>query len=160
MILSLQRVSAPENMLQYSCFCSRYLDIPNEPLYPFGFGLSYTTFTYSDLQLTKHKLQMKDALNVRVTVTNTGKLPGEEVVQLYTRDLVASLTRPVKELKRFQKIKLNPGESKIISFKLFSSDLGFYNRNMEFTVESGDFKVFVGTDSKNTLEKNFELVSD
>ncbi|MEJ2628169.1 MAG: glycoside hydrolase family 3 N-terminal domain-containing protein, partial [bacterium] len=138
-------------------FCSRYLDIPNEPLYPFGFGLSYTTFAYSDLQLNKNKIGMNDTLLVRVTVTNTGKLPGEEVVQLYTRDMVASITRPVKELKRFRKISLSPGENRIINFNLFSSDLGFFNKDLKFTVEPGAFKVFLGTNSENTLEKDFEL---
>ncbi len=143
--------------LDDSKFVSRYIDIPNEPLYPFGFGLSYTTFAYSDLTLSSKQISMKDSLSVSVEVKNTGKYDGEEVVQLYVRDLVGSITRPVKELKGFKKIMIKAGESKQISFTLKPSDLAFYTRDMTFKAEPGDFRVFVGTNSAECKEAEFTL---
>jgi len=134
-------------------FWSHYQDIDNEPLYPFGYGLSYTTFKYSDLEVTSGEKSAK----VTVTLTNTGNVPGKEVAQLYIRDVIGSVTRPVKELKGFELINLKPGESKTVEFSLTEKELGFYNNQGKFVVESGDFKVFVGGSSKTVLETNFTL---
>ena len=137
---------------------SRYLDVENAPLFPFGFGLSYTTFSYADLKLDKQKLTSNGTLNVSVTLTNTGKYDGTEVAQLYIRDLVGSITRPVKELKGFQKVFLKSGESRTLNFTLTPADLAFYNSNLQLNAEAGDFKIFVGTNSESCLEGSFELV--
>lgn len=143
--------------LDDSKFVSRYIDIPNEPLYPFGYGLSYTTFTYSDVTLSRKEISMNDSLVVSVEVKNTGKYDGEEVVQLYVRDLVGSVTRPVKELKGFKKVMIKAGEAKQIQFTLKPSDLAFYTRDMTFKAEPGDFRVFVGTSSVECKEAGFAL---
>lgn len=136
---------------------SRYRDIPNEPLYPFGYGLSYTSYNYSNLSLSSEKITRSQPLQVRVTVKNSGKVDGEEVVQLYIRDIAASIVRPVKELKAFQKVFLKAGESKEISFVLTGKDLSFYDGEGNVRLENGAFKVMVGGDSKTVLEKGFEL---
>ncbi len=138
-------------------YTSKYLDIPNTPLFPFGFGLSYTSFEYSDLQLSQTILKASDTLQVRVKVKNTGKYSGEETVQMYVRDLVGSVTRPVKELKGFKKVYLNPGEEQVVAFKLTARDLSFWDIHMNFTHEPGEFKVFVGGDSEHCLEMGFVL---
>ncbi|MFD0939314.1 beta-glucosidase BglX [Pedobacter boryungensis] len=139
-------------------FRSNYLDVSNEPLYPFGFGLSYTTYTYGDLKLSSNTLKPGQKITATITVTNTGNLAGEEIVQLYTRDLIGTSTRPVKELKGFQKIKLQPGESKIVTFNLTEQDLKFYNSELKFVAEPGDFKVFVGPNVRDVKEADFKLV--
>ena len=141
-------------------FTSKYLDIPNEPLFPFGYGLSYTTFKYSDISLDKTSIHFDEPLNISVKVTNTGNYDGEEVVQLYTRDLVASVTRPVKELKGFKKIMIKKGETEQVTFQISSDDLRFYNDRMEYVAEPGDFKVFVGTSSNNVKEASFKLLEN
>ncbi len=138
-------------------YTSKYLDLPNTPQWPFGFGLSYTTFSYSDIKLDKQKIKMNEPFHVSVTVTNTGKYKGEEVVQLYVRDMVGSVTRPLKELKGFQKISLKPGEAKEVVFTLTSDDLKFYDIAMKYTCEPGDFKVFVGTNSSDVKEADFTI---
>ncbi|WP_343701281.1 beta-glucosidase BglX [Chitinophaga sp.] len=138
-------------------YTSKYLDVSNEPLYPFGYGLSYTTFAYDNLRLDKNALRMQDKLRVTVTVTNSGAYDGEEVVQLYIQDVTASVTRPVKELKGFQKIALKKGESREVVFTITAEDLKFYDRNMKYTAEPGAFKVFVGTNSRDVAEAVFEL---
>ncbi|QNL22160.1 beta-glucosidase BglX [Hyphobacterium sp. CCMP332] len=138
-------------------FKSSYIDIPNEPLYPFGYGLSYTTFDYSNLRLSSESIKMGEELNVSVDVKNTGKRNGEEVVQLYIRDLFGSITRPVKELKGFKKIKLDAGQTKTVEFTLNNENLSFYNSDLEFVAESGEFKVFVGGNSVDLLEGDFVL---
>lgn len=138
-------------------FRSNYLDVSNEPLFPFGFGLSYTTFGYKNLKLSDSGLTANTQLKVSVEVTNSGNYDGAEVVQLYIRDLVGSVTRPVKELKGFQKIFLKKGESRTVEFTLTEKDLRFYNSDLKFVSEPGDFKVFVGTSSANTLEAGFVL---
>ncbi|MGO1242738.1 MAG: beta-glucosidase BglX [Sphingobacterium sp.] len=138
-------------------FRSNYLDVSNDPLYPFGYGLSYTTFSYSDIHLSNTKINSGESLTASVQVTNTGKYDGQEVVQLYIRDLVASQTRPIKELKGFKKIALNKGESKTVEFTISPEDLKFYNQQLEFSSEPGVFKVFIGTDSQDLQETEFEL---
>jgi beta-glucosidase len=138
-------------------FRSNYLDVSNEPLFPFGFGLSYTKFDYKNLKLSNTSLKKDDKLTVSVEVTNSGNYDGAEVVQLYLRDLVGSVTRPVKELKGFQKIFLKKGESRTVEFILTEKDLRFYNGNLQLVSEPGDFKVFVGTSSADTLEAAFTL---
>lgn len=138
-------------------YTSKYLDAPNEPLYPFGFGLSYTSFQYSDLKLNKSSLNPNEKLSIEATLKNTGKRAGEETAQLYVQDLVGSVTRPVKELKGFKKVFLEPGESRKIRFDLSSEDLRFYTQDMSFKAEPGVFKVFVGGNSAETLEATFEL---
>ncbi len=141
----------------FTKFLSNYMDVSNEPLFPFGYGLSYTTFSYSDLKLDKQKLTSGGKINVSVTLTNTGKYDGAEVAQLYIRDMVGSITRPVKELKGFQKVFLKAGESRTLNFTITPLDLAFYNSDLQFKAEPGDFKVFVGTNSSDTKEGNFTL---
>ena len=137
---------------------SKYLDIPNDPLYPFGYGLSYTNFSYGDITLNTTSLKPGDVLTATTTVRNTGKSEGTETVQLYIRDMVGSITRPVEELKSFQKISLKPGESKTVEFKITSDDLRFYNSDLKFVAEPGDFKLFIGPNSRDLKETKFALI--
>ncbi len=139
-------------------FTSYYMDIENTPLYPFGFGLSYTTFEYSNPVLSSSTIKKDESLTVTVDVKNTGKVEGKEVVQLYIRDLVGSVTRPVKELKDFSKINLKPGETKKVTFTITPEKLKFYDINMNYVVEPGEFKVFVGTNSVDVKETSFTVV--
>jgi len=134
-------------------FWSHYQDESNEPLYPFGYGLSYTTFKYGNFSATVEGKEVK----VKVSVTNTGQTEGKEVVQLYIRDLLGSVTRPVKELKGFEMVSLAPNQTKVIEFTLTENELGFYNNNGDFVVESGEFQVFVGGNSKTVLETKIDL---
>lgn len=140
-------------------FTSRYLFTPNEPLYPFGYGLSYTQFEFSDLQVLTPSVVLGDSVKIRVTVENTGSLAGEEVVQLYVQDIVGSVTRPVRELKGFQKILLTPGERRVIDFTLTPEDLSFYRRDMTFGQEEGSYNVWIGNSSDASLSGHFKLVS-
>lgn len=144
---------------KFEKFKSNYLDVRNEPLYPFGFGLSYTQFDYSNLKLSTNQMTPKSSIEVSVDIKNSGNFNGKEVVQLYIRDLVGSITRPVKELKGFQKIELEKGETKTITFKLTVNDLKFYNYDLNFVAESGMFEVFVGTNSDTTMKSEFELIN-
>ena len=128
-------------------FRSNYIDVPNTPLYPFGYGLSYTDFEYSDVKLSADKLNEAGKIIASVDVTNTGAVEGKEVVQLYIRDVVGSTTRPVKELKGFQKVNIKPGKTERVEFEITPEMLKFYNYDLEFVVEPGDFEVFVGTNS-------------
>ena len=137
---------------------SQYTDVSNAPLYPFGYGLSYTTFEYSNLKVSSDKINFGEKLKVSVDVKNTGNYDGQEVVQLYVRDLVGSVTRPLKELKGFEKIALKKGESKTVSFEISSEDLKFYNIDMKNVAEAGVFEVFVGGNSDTDRKVNFELV--
>jgi beta-glucosidase len=139
-------------------FRSNYLDVSNEPLYPFGFGLSYTTFNYSDITLSGKSFKPGEKITASVTVTNSGNITGKEVVQLYIRDMVGSITRPVKELKGFQKIELKAGESKTVTFTISADDLKFYNSNLKYVAEPGDFKLFIGTNSRDVKEAAFKLL--
>jgi len=141
----------------FSKFRTNYLDVTNDPLYPFGFGLSYTTFSYSDLTLSKNSFKPGEKIDVKVNVTNTGNYDGKEVVQLYIRDMVGTTTRPVKELKGFEKILIKKGETKEVTFTIDVEDLKFYNYDLKFVAEPGDFKVFVGGNSRDVKEANFVL---
>ncbi|TKC59906.1 beta-glucosidase BglX [Pedobacter hiemivivus] len=141
----------------FSKFRSNYLDVSNDPLYPFGYGLSYTTFAYTNLKLNKNSFKAGESITASIEVKNTGTVEGKEVVQLYIQDLVGSSTRPVKELKGFQKIILKPGESKTVSFKITEEDLKFYNTALKFIAEPGDFKIYVGGNSRDVIEAKFVL---
>ncbi|WP_408733614.1 beta-glucosidase BglX [Neptunitalea lumnitzerae] len=138
-------------------FWSHYSDVENTPLYPFGFGLSYASFEYTNLQVSKSNISSEDTVEVSVNLTNTGKVAGKEVVQLYIRDLVASVTRPIKELKGFEMVSLEPGETKKVTLKLTKDELGFYNNDGEFIVEPGTFKIFIGGSSITSLETEITL---
>ncbi len=138
-------------------FRSNYLDVSNEPLYPFGYGLSYTTFTYSDVKLTSTTIDANGDLTASVTVTNTGKFDGSEVVQLYIRDIVGSVTRPVKELKGFEKVFIKAGESKVVNFKITPEMLKFYNYDLNHVFELGDFDVMIGGNSRDVKTARFTL---
>ena len=139
-------------------YTSKYLDEAVTPLFPFGHGLSYTEFRLTNLQLSTQRLRPDERITVSVDVENIGQRAGDEVVQLYIRDVVASVTRPVRELKGFQRITLRPGEKRRVVFTLGPEHLGFYNRQMRFVVEPGEFRVFVGTSSVGGLEASFEVV--
>jgi len=139
-------------------YTSKYLDIPATPLFPFGYGLSYTRFRLTDLRVGAPNIRPDGRLTVSVDVENTGKREGDEVMQLYIRDVAASVTRPVKELKGFERITLRPAEKRHVQFTLAPEQLGFYNREMRFVVEPGEFKVFVGTSSVDGLESHFRVV--
>lgn len=143
---------------KFTKFRSNYLDVTNDPLYPFGYGLSYTNFTFSDIKLSSNTLSSGKSITATIKLTNNGKFDGKEVVQLYTRDLVGSITRPVKELKGFQKISLKAGESKDVSFTITEEDLKFYNSNLKFVAEPGDFKLFIGANSRDVKETSFKLI--
>ena len=138
-------------------FRSTYLDVDNDALYPFGYGLSYTTFRFSDITLNRSSIGMDNELVASVTVTNTGDRAGSEVVQLYIRDLVGSVTRPVKELKGFEKIYLQPNESRTVRFTIAPEMLKFYNADLKFVAEPGDFDVMIGPDSRNVKTARFTL---
>ncbi|HVF50579.1 MAG TPA: beta-glucosidase BglX [Pyrinomonadaceae bacterium] len=141
-------------------YTSKYLDVPVTPLYPFGFGLSYTQFRLGNLQLSAQSIRPEGRLTASVEIENTGKRAGDEVVQLYIRDMASSVTRPLKELKGFERVTLGAGERRRVEFTLSPEHLGFYNREMRFVVEPGEFRVFVGTDSASGLEANFQVVGN
>jgi len=146
-------------------YTSKYLDVDNTPLYPFGYGLSYTTFSYSDISLSKNAMRDGGEITATVTVTNTGNFNGDEVVQLYTRDMIGSITRPVKELKGFQKIYLKKGESQVVNFTISSEDLKFYTQqagndaSLKFIAEPGEFRVYIGPNSRDVKEAGFWLLA-
>lgn len=136
---------------------SKYLDVPWTPLYPFGHGLSYTTFTYGTPRLSRTAMRATDTLVVQVDVSNTGQRAGDEVVQLYLRDDVGSVTRPVKELRGFRRVTLRPGERATVAFTLRTDDLAFYDQRMDRVAEPGSFTVFVGGSSAELKEARFEV---
>ena len=139
-------------------YTSKYLDAPNTPLFGFGFGLSYTNFQISDLKIGKKQIRADENLTVNVTLENTGKRSGAEVVQLYIRDVAASVTRPVKQLRGFERIELQPGQKRLVNFVLKPEHLGFLNRSMQFQVEPGMFQIFVGNSSESGLTGEFEVI--
>ena len=137
-------------------FRSNYLDVSNEPLYPFGYGLSYTTFDYGELQLSKTELQGDETLTATVEVANSGEYDGGEVVQLYIRDVVGSITRPVKELKGFRKVSIKQGETQTVSFDITPRDLKFYNYDLDYVWEPGEFEIMVGGSSEDVVSKRVQ----
>ncbi|MBR5674632.1 MAG: beta-glucosidase BglX [Muribaculaceae bacterium] len=141
----------------FTKFTTNYLDVPNDPLFPFGYGLSYTTFEYSPMTLSSNTMTANGNIQASVTVTNTGSCEGTEVVQLYIRDMVGSIARPVQELKGFERINLKPGESRQVTFNINADLLKFYNKDLQFVCEPGDFEVMVGTDSRNVQRQTFTL---
>jgi beta-glucosidase len=149
------RPARDENHVNY---VSAYIDLPNSPKFPFGYGLSYTSFSYGAIALNKTSMKQNETITATVTITNTGKYEGEEVVQLYIRDMAASVIRPVKELKKFEKIKLKAGESKQVRFTITVNDLKFYNDALQYISEPGDFKLFIGTNSRDVKEVAFTLL--
>ncbi|HAH57402.1 MAG TPA: beta-glucosidase, partial [Bacteroidales bacterium] len=142
----------------FSKFRSNYLDVPNDPLYPFGYGLSYTQFEYSDLKISNSSMQPTGTITVQVSLKNTGNYDGMEVVQLYIRDRVGSITRPVKELKDFKKVAVKKGQQALVEFTIDIEYLKFYNSNLEFVAEPGAFTVFVGGNSRDVLQADFQLI--
>ena len=140
-------------------FRSNYIDERNEPLFPFGFGLSYTTFEYSNLKLSETTFKSNQTIKVSVDITNTGNFDGKEVVQLYIRDLVGSVTRPVKELKGFRKINIKKGEKQTVTFDISVEDLKFYNSDLKYVAEPGEFEIFIGTSSDTSLKLKLVLVN-
>ena len=141
----------------FTKYTSNYLDVPNDPLFPFGYGLSYTTFQYSPLTLSSNSMTQDGSIQASVTVTNTGSRAGAEVVQLYIRDMVGSIARPVQELKGFERINLQPGESRTVTFVINADLLKFYNTDLKYICEPGDYEVMIGTDSHNVQRLPFTL---
>jgi beta-glucosidase len=140
-----------------SRYTSKYIDVPWTPLFPFGYGLSYTKFKITNLQLSAPRIPLDGKLTVSVEVENVGQRPGDEVVQLYIRDMVATMTRPVKELKGFQRVTLQPGEKRRLEFVLDREQLGFWNRELRYVVEPGEFRIMVGASSADVIEAKFEV---
>ena len=154
---SIRNTGRPQGSDTFAKFKSNYLDVPNTPLFSFGYGLSYTSFEYKNLSLSKSTMTDNDEITVSVEVSNTGDFDGEEVVQLYVRDLVASVTPPLRLLKGFEKVFIKKGETKKVEFKLGTDDLAFYHPDLSFYAEPGEFSVFVGGDSNAVLSANFNL---
>ncbi|PRX53813.1 beta-glucosidase BglX [Flagellimonas meridianipacifica] len=154
---SIKNTGRPNPKEGYEKFKSNYLDMPNTPLFPFGYGLSYTTFEYSNLQLDKLEISAGETLNVTVTVKNTGNYDGEEIIQLYLSDVVRSITPPKRQLKGFKKVKLKKGERKEVTLTLTEEDLKFYNSDLDFVAELGEFVVYVGPNSDAELSGSFVL---
>jgi beta-glucosidase len=138
-------------------FKSDYLDIQNDPVFPFGYGLSYTTFSYSDIRLNKKSIKPGESIEATVTVTNTGNYDGEETVQLYIQDVYATVSQPVEELKKFAKVFLRKRESKEVTLRLTTEDLKFYNSDLKYIYELGEFKVYIGPNSRDVKTASFEL---
>lgn len=146
-----------ENGKWFSKFRSNYLDVDNDPLYPFGYGLSYTTFKYGDVRLSSESMDKNGRITASVTITNTGNYDADEIVQMYIRDKVASISRPVKELKGFERISLKKGESRTVSFEITEELLKLYNSELRWVSEPGEFEVMIGRDSKDVQVKEFRL---
>ena len=146
----------PDN--PYEKYRSNYLDSPNDPLYPFGFGLSYTNFSYSGITLNKNEFQKNEQITATVEITNTGDRDGEETVQLYIHDLVGEVTRPVKELKGFKKVMIEKGRSVRVTFTISAADLSYYHKDLSYTFDTGEFKLFIGTNSSNCVSASFVIL--
>jgi beta-glucosidase len=145
---------------QDKIYVSSYIDLPNSPKFPFGFGLSYTTFQYSDLKLSQNQMQMDGSIDVEMKITNTGKYAGAEVVQLYIKDIVGSVVRPILELKDFQKVNLAPSETQTLHFKIDKEKLSFFNQKLDWVAEPGSFELMIGASSADIrLRANFELTN-
>jgi len=142
----------------FSKFKSNYMDIDNHPLYPFGYGLSYTTFSYSDIELSQPQMNAGGKITATVTVTNTGNYDGEEVVQLYIGEPVSTISQPVKKLKDFKKLFIKKGEAKEVSFDINIEKLKYYNTDLKRVVDVGEFKVFIGTNSNEVKQAAFKLI--
>jgi beta-glucosidase len=140
-------------------YVSQYLDAPNEPLFPFGFGLSYTEYCYSDLELTSTQLTKDTDITATVTVSNVGSVTGEEIVQFYIQDVVGEVVRPLKELKSFQRISLKPGETKQVTFTITEQQLRYHHADLSFKSDKGSFVLYAGTNSKDVLSHSFQLIS-
>lgn len=140
-------------------YMSRYQDIPTQSFYPFGYGLSYSKFTYKNLKLNTHTLTADNSITVTIEIKNDSDKPGQEVIQLYIQDLYGSIVRPVKELKAFKKEYFKPHETKKIKFKINSEMLKFWNEKLQYIVEEGEFKIYIGGDSEHTLQEKFEYIS-
>jgi beta-glucosidase len=151
------KVRAPQTSLGMT---SQYLDAGYQPLYPFGFGLSYASFSYSGIQVSQRAVRIGEPLTIRAVVTNTGKVPADEVAQLYVQDLVGSVTRPVRELKGFRRIRLDPGESREVAFNLEPGALAFHGRDMRLVTEPGDFHAWIGGSSDADLRADFSVVAE
>ena len=141
----------------FTKFTTNYLDVPNDPLFPFGYGLSYTTFEYSPMTLSSDAMTTSGNITASVTVTNTGNCRADEIVQLYIRDMVGSIARPVQELKGFERITLKPGESRTVNFNINADLLKFYNKDLQYVCEPGDFEVMIGSNSRDVQRKSFTL---
>ena len=148
-----------ENTQKFAKFQSNYLDVRNEPLYPFGYGLSYTTFEYSDVTLSSDQMKIDGTITASVTIKNTGRYDADEVVQLYIRDVVGSISRPVKELKGFQRIHLNAGETQTVTFKITSDLLRFYDYHLNDVIEPGDFDIMIGPNSRDVKKKRLSVIA-
>ncbi|GAB5554691.1 MAG: hypothetical protein Sapg2KO_42820 [Saprospiraceae bacterium] len=153
---SMLNTGRPDTLANHQKFRSNYLDIPNAPLFPFGYGLSYTNFEYKNLKISSGQLSRRGTIEVSIDIQNTGQRAGKEVVQMYLRDVVGSISRPMKELKGFEKIELNPGETKTVTFTLNEELLKFYNGNLDWVIEPGKFEVMVGPNSRDVEVVSFE----
>ena len=154
---SMKRTGRPGSQPGFEKFKSEFLDTPNSPLYPFGYGLSYTDFEYSDVKASAEELTMDGTITLSATITNTGDYDGEEVVQLYIHDKVRSITPPMKQLIGFEKIMLKKGESKTVTFEVSAEDLKFYNSSLEHVAEPGEFDFFIAGSSDAEFENTFIL---
>ncbi len=135
----------------YQKYRSNYFEVTNDPVYPFGYGLNYTTFSYSGFKLSANKMDINNGrVTATITVKNTGERDGDEIVQLYIRDMAGSITRPVKELKGFKRIHLKKGESREVSFEITPDMLKFYNYNLDYVCEPGEFQIMAGSSSEDT----------
>ena len=141
----------------FSKFRSNFLDVDNDPLFPFGYGLSYTTFSYGEVRLDRHTLHEGGKITAAFDVTNTGAYDADEVVQLYIRDVAGSVSRPVKELKGFRRISLKRGETKTVSFDVTTDDLRFYNADLDYVCEPGEFELMIGRNSADVQTVRFSL---